>query len=168
MKIPSNRGQGFLDEFQDFLSFLTNLWGILAGISVFFPLSNVLVSVIPLQTTSDDGALVQISPAFVTVTSTLVTLFIVLWTFSARAEQTKMKSSAAVSFLLGMLSLGFYMILYELKLSAFDLWGWESDDPRHILVEIPLLIGYAAFFASTTRAFMLLGLLEFYRQTKQG
>jgi hypothetical protein len=65
-----------------------------------------------------------------------------------------------------MLSLGFYMVLYELKLNAFGLWGWESDDPRHVLAEIPLLIGYAAFFALITRAFMLLALLEFYQQKK--
>jgi hypothetical protein len=39
----------------------------------FFPLSNVLVSVIPLQPISYDGALVALSPAFVTGISTLVT-----------------------------------------------------------------------------------------------
>ena len=167
MTIPPDRGQGFLDEFRAFLSFLSSLWGILTGISVFFPLSNLLVSVIPLQSIDDDGAFVRITPVFVTVVSTLVTLFIILWTFSNRVELLKMKRSAAVSFALGMLALGFYMILYEYKLFAYDLWEWESEDPRHIFVEIPLLIGYTVFFASTTRAFMLLGLLEYYRRPKQ-
>ncbi len=42
-------GQPFLEELRDFLAFLRSLWGLLAGISVLFPLSNVLFSVIPLE-----------------------------------------------------------------------------------------------------------------------
>ena len=166
MGIPPGKGEGFLEEFKMFLVFLKNLWGLLAGISVFFPLSNVLVSVIPLQDISHDGALARLSPAFVTSISTLATLFVILWTFSSRNELKKIKRKAIVSFLAGTVFLLSYMILYEFKLSAFSLWGWESEDPRHLLAEIPLLIYYAGFFSLMSRAFMLLGLLEYYRQEK--
>ena len=36
----SNQGTTVLKEFKDFTTFLQNLWGILAGVSVLFPLSN--------------------------------------------------------------------------------------------------------------------------------
>jgi len=166
MGVPLRKGEGFLEEFKAFLSFLKNVWGLLAGISVFFPLSNVFTSVIPLQSIFDDGAFVRLTPAFVTGVSTLVTLFIVLWTFSSRSEIKRIKHRAIVSFLVGIASLILYMIIYELKLSAYELWGWESEDSYHFLAEIPLLLSYAVFFALMTRAFMLLGLLEYYR-TKQ-
>jgi len=165
MCVPANRGKGFLEEFKTFLAFLQGLWGILTGISIFFPLSNVFFSVIPLKSMSEDGALACLSPAFITATATLATLFVILWTFSNRGDIPKLKSKAWISFLIGIFALVSYVVIYELKLSAFDFWGWESDAPYHLLIEIPLLVTYAAFFVLTTRAFILLGLLEFYRET---
>ena len=88
----SKKGTSFLKEFKNFIVFLQSLWGILAGISVFFPLSNVLIRVIPLSSIYDDpgGALTYFSPELVTAVTTLVTLFIVLWTFGNR-EKLKTK-----------------------------------------------------------------------------
>jgi len=163
MSIPSNGGERFLQEFKAFLAFLQSLWGMLTGISVFFPLSNAFARVIPLQSGADGGALFFLSPSFVTAVTTLVTLFIVFLTFSNRGEMSRVQGRALASFLLGILILVFYVVLYYVKASyAFAVWGWESDDPRHLFVEVPLLVGYTAFFALTTRAFTLLGLLEFY------
>ena len=39
---PERRGAGFLRELAEFLEFLRHLWGVLAGASVLFPLSNTL------------------------------------------------------------------------------------------------------------------------------
>jgi hypothetical protein len=40
-------GAGFIGEFREFMSFLQTLWGLLGNISVFFPLSNALLNVVP-------------------------------------------------------------------------------------------------------------------------
>ena len=163
MSIPSNGGERFLEEFKAFLAFLQSLWGLLTGISVFFPLSNAFARVIPLQSGADGGALFFLSPSFVTALTTLVTLFVVFLTFSNRRDISAVRSKASASFLFGILILIFYVVIYYVKASyAFAVWGWESEDPRHLIVEVPLLLGYAAFFALTTRAFTLLGLVEFY------
>lgn len=162
--MPSHEGERFLDEFKAFLAFLKSLWGVLGGISVFFPLSNVLARVIPLRSIEDDGALVFLKPVLITAISTLITLFVVFWTFTNRGAIVSIQRRAWGSFLVGILMLVSYVVFYHVKASyAFSVWGWESDDPRHLLAEVPLLVAYATFFALTTRAFMLLGLLEFYR-----
>ena len=47
------------------------------------------------------------------------------------------------SFGMGLVGLVLYLIGYEVTLAnAFDVWGWLSDDPRHLLAEIPLLVTY--------------------------
>jgi hypothetical protein len=166
---PSHRGAQFLDEFKEFLAFLKSLWGILAGVSIFFPLSNVLVDVIPLQSLERDGAFAKLAPSSVTALATITTLFLILWTFSQRSdvraepERRAIRRQAAMSFGAGGLTLVLYLVGYFVTLSnAYAVWGWESQDPRHLLAEVPLLVMYVASFALVTRAFVLLGMLEFY------
>ena len=168
MSVP-DRGTPFLNEFKQFLNFLQNLWGLLAGVSVLFPLSNVLVKVIPLQSLEHDGAFAKLSPSLVTVLATLTTLFLVLWTFSHRSQfqgqsqRRPIQRQALFSFGAGLLTLVLYLVGYTVTLAdAYDVWGWESQDPRHLLAEIPLLIAYVAAFALVTRAFVLLGMMEFF------
>jgi hypothetical protein len=56
-----------------------------------------------------------------------------------------------------------YVILYQVYAEyAWTKWGWGSDDPRKLFVEVPLLISYAAFFSLLTRAFVLLGMIAFF------
>ena len=160
-----------VSELQSFLVFLGSMWGALAGLSVVFPLSNVLADVIPLSSVNADGAFVRISPAVVTAVSTISVLFSILWLFGTRqdiADSNDVKSirkGALISFALGLVLLVAYLGLYELKLDqAYSSWGWESDDTRHMLVEIPLMALYSGFFVLLTRAFVLLGLIEFYSQ----
>jgi hypothetical protein len=78
---PADRGTRFLDEFKEFLAFQRNLGGILAGISVLFPLSNVLVKLIPLQSLDHDGAFAMLAPSLVTALAVITTLFVIRWTF---------------------------------------------------------------------------------------
>ena len=83
-----NDGKKFLDEFTDFIGFIQNLWGILAGISIFFPLSNVLFKLILIRSTQDDptGGWSYLFPQLVTPISTMFTLFVLLWTFGQRSD----------------------------------------------------------------------------------
>lgn len=168
------RGTGVLDEFKDFLAFLKRLWGILAGVSVLFPLSNVLVEVIPLQSIDLGGAFAKISPTLPTTLATITTLFLILWLFSRRArfsskrKRNAIQRQALISFGAGALMLMVYLVGYSVKAAnAYDVWGWESQDPRHLLAEVPLLVVYVACFALVTRAFVLLGMLEFFTSRPQ-
>ena len=54
-----------IDELKQFTKFLQSLWATLAGISVLFPLSNVLAKVIPLARWPE-GGFAFLSPTLVT------------------------------------------------------------------------------------------------------
>jgi len=164
------RGAAFLDELKAFLAFLGNLWGILASVSVFFPLSNVFVKVIPLKRYGeDDGVYDHLSPPLVTAIATLVTLFLVLWTFANRDRFRKpsawpgIQRGAWGSFAAGILALVLYLIIHTFYAQyAWSAWGWGSGDPRKLLAELPLLAAYCGWFAFVTRAFLLLAMREFF------
>jgi hypothetical protein len=173
---PERQGAGFLRELTAFLEFLRHLWGVLAGVSVLFPLSNTLVRVIPLGSYHvGTGVFDQIAPPVITALSTVVTLFVVLTTFAGRRRARGARGRRAAlrrawwSFGAGLAALLGYLALHQVyAMSAWDPWGWGSGDPRKLLAEVPLTLLYAAFFALLTRAFMLLGLLEFVREGPRG
>lgn len=169
----SKQGARYIKEFKEFIRFLRNLWGILAGVSVFFPLSNVFMQVIPLDTFDHDGVLVWFSPRLFTTFATLVSLFMVLWTFSPRQQFRSSKKTGVIqkrawaSFGIGLAALITYLAAYYfLASSAYDVLGWESADARRLIGEVLLLAVYGTFFALLTRAFVLLGMMEFFRQAK--
>jgi hypothetical protein len=167
---PTERGDTFLGELRAFVAFLGNLWGLLAGISVFFPLSNVLVKVIPLGRFGDDGGVYDhLSPPLVTGVATLVTLFVILSTFARRhtfkadTAGPAIERRAWLSFAAGALALTTYLVVHTVYAQyAWSAWGWGSGDPRKLLAEIPLLATYCAWFSLITRAFLLLAMKEFF------
>jgi len=168
MSYPESE-KGYLAQLRAFLVFLKNLWGILAGISVFFPLSNTFVEAIPLRAYGNDGVFDQLTPSFITIFATVVTLFVVLVTFAGRREfqnprnRRAMLRSAWFSLGISVLSLLAYLIIHQAyREYAWEPWGWGSGDPRKLLAEIPLFITYVIFFSLLTRAFMLLGMIEFF------
>jgi hypothetical protein len=76
-----------------------------------------------------------------------------------------MKRQAWISFGGALLALTIYLVIYFMTFHlAWEPWGWTSDDPRRLLAEFPMLAAYGIFFALMTRAFMLLGMIEFFRQ----
>ena len=168
----TDKGTAFLKEFRDFVAFLQSLWGILAGISVIFPLSNVLAKVIPLEMWEQGGGFAFFSSEWVTGITTLLTIFIILWTYGQRHKfrdpkrRGRIRRQTWVSFGVGLLSLITYLLVYVLMQSDFhhSVMGWNSDDLRRVLFDVFLLLCYSAFFALVTRAFMLLGMIEFFGQ----
>ncbi|KAF0189910.1 MAG: hypothetical protein FD168_208 [Desulfobulbaceae bacterium] len=157
----------FLKELKDFLQFLQNLWTILAGISVLFPLSNALAKIIPLARWPE-GGLAYFSPQLLSIVSSLACLFLLLWMFGHRYQlerrriQTQRK--AGLSFAAGLIALIIYLTVYFAIANDFyfEVLKWESDDLRRVLGDIILLITYSAFFVLMTQAFMLLGMLEYF------
>ena len=70
-----------------------------------------------------------------------------------------------MSFAVGLLALIIYLaVYYFLASSAYDVLGWESADARRLIGEVTLLLIYSTFFSFLTRAFVLLGMIEFFRQ----
>jgi ABC-type xylose transport system permease subunit len=157
----------FLAEFKQFLLFLQNLWAILAGVSVLFPLSNALTKIVPLDRWPE-GGLAYFSPELVSTISTLTCIFIVLWTFGKRHEIRKMRipmrKRAVISFLAGIFALIIYLATQFAVVDNFyyNVLRLESGSGWRVLGDIVLLLAYSAFFALMTRAFMLLGMLEYF------
>jgi hypothetical protein len=169
----SGKGTETLKEFREFFGFIQNLWGILAGVSVLFPLSNTLMKVIPTGHFYDEppgsGAFQYLSSELVTSIATLITIFVVFSVFSRRykykiQEYRTIKRQAWASFILGIVSLVVYLAanfgIYEVFYGPLEIWG---GDPRRLIGDVFLLLTYSVFFALVTRAFMLLGMAEFYK-----
>jgi len=120
----SNSGVEFIKEFRDFIVFLQSLWGILAGISVFFPLSNALTKGIPLEMW-DEGGFAFFHPDWITTITTLITIFIIFWTygqrhkFKAQRVTRLIRRQAGLSFIFGLLALVVYLVVYVLMQSNF-------------------------------------------------
>ena len=158
-----------IDELKQFTKFLQSLWATLAGISVLFPLSNVLAKVIPLAQWPE-GGLALISPTLVTAISTVTCLFIILWTFGRRQQFTNAKRrrlinrQSALSFVVGGIGLMVYLIGHYAVVQNFYyvMFNWANNDPRQVFGDLLMLIAYCVFFAFMTRACMLLGMLEYY------
>ncbi len=173
--------KSYIETIKEFLAFLQTLWGMLAGISIFFPLSNSLLNAIPMcayKVTEKTGCPFDIlSPNLITTIATVVTLFVILVTFTGRdqfrdsSKKPAMIRNAWLSFGVGILSLLTYIVVYYI----YDECCWEcawvvlhygSEDPRKLFFEIPLLITYVTFFSLFTRAFMILGMIEFFGKSE--
>jgi hypothetical protein len=169
---PSNE-QDSLEEFREIVGFLRSLWAVLAGVSVFFPLSNALAQLVPLATWPDKGGLVFLSPLLVSTLSTVGCLFAILWTLVQRGQYARQKKQsvrrlAGLSLAFGALALVLYLAAnFAIVGDIHEDFGVDSSHPIRILGDILLLFTYTCFFAFTTRAFMLLGLLEYFRKGKR-
>jgi hypothetical protein len=168
-----NQGNGFIEEFKSFLSFLQNLWGMLAGVSVLFPLSNALAKVIPLEPWPE-GGFMFFAPQLVTTVTTICSLFIITITFGQRHKSRSQEKKysvqwqAPISFGIGSISMVIYLITYFAARNNFfyGALGWESDDLRWAIGDIVLLFSYSALFTFFTRAFVLLGMTEYFRKER--
>ncbi len=69
-----------------------------------------------------------------------------------------------MAFVLGLVALAAYLTLHAAIQDDFyfRVLGWYSDDLRRGFGDLVLLLAYSLFFALLTRAFMLLGLLEYF------
>jgi uncharacterized membrane protein len=161
-------GKRFLDDFKEFISFMQSLWGLLAGISVLFPLSNAFFKIIPLELVTKP--LIFIPPGLITTVTTLVSLFIVLSTFGERNEMAGksdlVRRKAWVSFSIGLAALVLYVVGFVLVVNI-DIFGqWKEAIGQSALwlsSDIIFWIEYTAFFVLTTRAFELLAMSEYFR-----
>lgn len=160
----SERGRAFLNEAGAFAEFLGGMWGVLAGISVLLPLLNRFLPLIPMAPQARDGAYHILPAGIVTALAVLLALSVLLSTFRGRGALSDAGRQAGLSLVAGGLSLAAYLILHTVKMKLFDIWGVESGHPVHLAFEIPMMALYAAVFALTGRAFVLLRLREIRRR----
>lgn len=158
-----------MKEFREFTAFVSTLWGLLAGISVFFPFSSLFFKIIPLKAYEADGVFNHLQPPLITAVATVVTLFLILSTFGRREEFKTVEGKlvrrrAWIAMGVSITVLITYMTIHQVYAEyGYSVFGLGSGDPRKLFFEIPLLFAYSAFFALLTRAFILLGMAEFYR-----
>ena len=165
-------GKKSIEELKDLITFLQGLWGILAGISVFFPLSGEKVFYVGMWA-EGKGGFGRFPPDLVIAVTTLFTLFIVLWTFGQRHnykfntldEKRLIQRHAWNSFAIGISALFIYLIAtFAILGNIYYVFNIESGSLLWILGDAFLLIIYISFFAMMTRAFMLLGMIEFFEK----
>jgi hypothetical protein len=173
--MPSNNNKTFIEELKNLIGFLQTIWGVLAGISLFFPLSNNLVKVVPLAKINGGeiyGGLAYLSPDTVTVVSTIIVIFIMFQVISHRhdievSQRRKIQHKANVSAVIAILAFIAYLLLYMPVAQWLNGYSWENlyylKVFSRLLCDIGMLLVYSLMFASTTRAFMLLGMIEFLR-----
>lgn len=156
-----------------FTAFLHSLWGILAGISVFFPLSNSLIKKgVPLAKWDESGGFAILPVELVTAITTLAAIFVVFWTYGQRdmfrSGSHRPRVSATRSFIVGVASLVLYVAGYCLMQRDFHtVLGWDSEDVRRLLFDLILLVLYAASFCLITRAFTLLAGVEYFNEFEE-
>jgi hypothetical protein len=166
-------GQAFLQELREFLQFLRSIWGVLAGISVLFPLSNTFVTVIPI----DGGArpFQNLSPTVVTTVTMLTCIFLTFATFGRRGRFADPKHrgryawSARACFAGALAALAVYLLVPH---DLYRAWITNNPDTDTGIAEYDGLLAalYVATFALFTQAFLVLAMLEYFpeRGTPQG
>lgn len=170
------------EEFKSFIQFLTEMWGILAGISVFFPLSSKFLDAIPIEPTPGPGGVELISPNLFILTATAGSLFIILFIFSSRSVIAENEKIPTVKFLiyslLDFLEIGYWtppekkkasilrvagesIVVSAVSISSYFYIYFKGIGPSQILSEIIALLAYIGFFTSMTAAFVLLAAKEY-------
>jgi len=161
----------FLEELQDLFTFLRSLWGILAGVTIFFPLSAAFFKLIPVeyrwQTDDYMRGFGYFQPSMVIAITTILIIFAMFWLVSHR-EQFKprkrrlMQQRALRCFAAGIGSLILYLTAYEVVSDLTYIREIYGGNPALIPYDLLLLAAYAGFFVLLTTAFMILGMIEYY------
>jgi hypothetical protein len=163
----------FLEELRDLFDFLHSLWGILAGVTLFFPLSAAFFKLVPVEYRwlTDDymRGFGYFKPSMVIAITTLSLIFTMFWLVSHR-EQFKprkrkvMQKRALRCFGVGIFSLILYLTAYEVVADLTYVREIYGGNPALVPYDLLLLAAYAGFFVSVTAAFMILGMVEYYAE----
>lgn len=158
-------GYSFLRELRDFLQFLRSLWGVLAGISVLFPLSNAFFTVVPLA----DGQrpFQNLAPSVVTVITMTTCVFLTFATFGRRARfgdatrRGRYARYARACFVGALVALGVY-VLAPNSLYTPLITNNPNVDLGTAAYDGLFAALYVLTFALLTEAFLVLAMLEYF------
>jgi len=158
-------GQSFHQELREFLRCLRSLYGVLAGISVLFPLSNTLITVVPIGT--DQHPFQNLSPTVVTTLTMLTCVFLTFAMFGRRNRFADPKHRARYAwyaracFLVALAALAIYLLAPH---SLYTSWITNNPDGDTGIAEYDGLLAtlYVATFSLFTQAFLALAMLEYF------
>ena len=148
------------DEVQGLLTFLKSFWGILTGISLFFPVIATVINIQPIWT--------AVIPEYqILILSMLINMFNILFTFSLRfkyqnASRETLLRRARLDLSIGLIGIIIYMFILHAMPPAWHNM-WETSDIVRYANDVFILISYSAFFLSVSKAFMLLGFIEYFQ-----
>jgi hypothetical protein len=159
----------FVEELQAYVTFLGSLWGILGSISVLFPLSNTFFRILPIAPPAETPWLGPklLDPPLISAFATLACLYVIFYSFGQRTElqggnRTGIQSRASRSFGIGILSVFLYLAdFYVVPNFVQEGALIPPTDPVLFVYDLTLVVFYSGFFVFLTRAFVLLGLLEY-------
>lgn len=165
-------GRSYLAELREFLGFLRSLWGLLAGVSVLFPLSNLLAEVVPID--EEGRPFTQLDPATLTAITMVTCIFITFATFHRRedfagdANRRRHARTSRIAFTVALAAGAVYLFC---RTFAYDNIIELDTTPQYadFLWKTAIYEGvfaalYVVFFALLTWAFLLLALDEYQRE----
>jgi heme/copper-type cytochrome/quinol oxidase subunit 3 len=166
----------FLEELQDLFAFLHSLWGILAGVMLFFPLSAAFFKLIPVEyrwlTDDNMRGFGYFQPSMVISITTILVIFSMFWLVSHREifkprKRRVLQKRALHCFIGGIFSLILYLTAYEVVSDLTYVREIYGGNPALIPYDLLLLATYAGFFVLLTAAFMILGMIEYYAEKRK-
>jgi len=138
------------DDFKGFIHYLQSIWGLLSGITVFFPISNYFIEVIPVPWNKDRHLFI----------ASLMSMFVIFFLYSIRKRLIYSKYMPQLISLLSFLS-GMYFL--------WDYLNWSSK--YGTLWPLPFehnyLFIYGLIFGLFTSSFTALALVEYDRTFNQ-
>jgi len=153
------------NHWREFVQFTGTFWGILTLASVFLPLLNYFLHIIPAQKAENQGVLVWFSVGLFTILSLLVNIFILFGAFTYRlrsvsqAELTAFQRQSLSLLASGVAAIMVYLAGYFfIHDSSLIFWGCSKQQICWLMAEAVLLFFYVSFFACITRSFALLAL----------
>lgn len=159
----------YLDELRAFIAFLSSVWGLLGGLSTVFPLSNTIIEVVPLGPPDATPWLGPkfVDPALISALATLGCIYVVFYSFAQRQviqniHRRRIRTMATRSFVLGVIVLALYLADFYVVPNYIQRGSLLAPtDPVLFVYDIGLVAFYGGAFMLYTRAFVLLGIMEY-------
>lgn len=158
------------NDIQAVIAYLSSLWGLVSGLSLLFPLSNVLLQAVPNSVFVELQPKTALTPALLTTLATIFSLFSILLVVSGRRESRsfsdnlrRLRGFAVAVFSIAVLLLLFYIAMYD----EFRLHYEKITISTRGNMELFAFFGYPLIFASFTAAFTALGLREYLLEQKE-
>ena len=151
-------------DFLGFIRYICTLWGVLGSITAVFPLADILLKRIPLPVDSYGNSTASVAIPI----ALLAALFTLFYTFVQRDKSRSTNARrSGYYFCIGLICLIMFFLLghfeQPIRMKLFSSDFLDSTDD-YVLLLVGVVPFYVAFFASITRAFAILALMEFQRE----
>lgn len=162
------------NDIQAVVAYLSSLWGLASGLSLLFPLSNVLLQAVPSSIFVELNPKTSLTPTLLTTLATIYSLFSTMLLVSTRREIAaagilfdfrlrEMRSSAVRAFVTAVVLLFIYLFVCGLIRSSYD----KLPVLAKLCALLFVFIAYPFIFSTFTKAFTALGLREYLLEQRE-